>query len=75
MTRNNPYRYNQHFSRSFSFEELYAHPGSFADYDASGLRKQVAIIGAGAAELASAYELKKLGHSVTVFEAMLVSLG
>ncbi len=55
--------------KSFSFEHLFAFPKNIAQYDNNQPRKKVAIVGAGIAGLVAAYELKKLGHEVQIFEA------
>ncbi|WP_332995105.1 flavin monoamine oxidase family protein [Scytonema sp. PRP1] len=53
----------------FSFDSLFAYPGNLSKFDEAGQRKKVGIIGAGLAGLTAAYELKQIGHDVTVFEA------
>lgn len=70
MTVYNPYKHVEKYDGDFSFDVVYQHPRTqIADSDHSGSRKRIGIIGAGAAGLASAYELMKLRHSVTIFEA------
>ena len=55
--------------RLFSFDAVYRHPGKFSKLDYTGARKKIAIIGGGVAGLTAAWEVSKLGHTVTIYEA------
>ncbi len=65
-----PYRYTQQFGKPFSFSTLYRYPDEpLSTSDQGRPRKQIAIIGAGAAGLSAAYELTRRGHKVKIFES------
>ncbi len=53
----------------FSFDLLYEHPGELHSFDDMRARKNVGILGAGTAGLTAGFELTRLGHQVTIFEA------
>ena len=73
----NPYRHTQKSDiasatlrdRPFSFTQLYQHPCPLKEKDSGGSRKRVGIIGGGIAGLTAGYELRELGHEVTILEA------
>lgn len=50
-------------------DAAFAHPGDLANYSGSSVHKSIGIVGGGIAGLVAAYELQRLGHDVTVFEA------
>jgi NADPH-dependent glutamate synthase beta subunit-like oxidoreductase len=54
--------------KRFAADQVAAQPQAAAKADPTG--KKVAIVGSGPAGLTAAYYLAKLGHSVTVFEAL-----
>jgi len=57
-------------------DEVYDHPaGQLTDVPVEPTGKQVAVIGSGPAGLTCAQDLAKLGHHVTVFEALPVAGG
>ena len=51
-------------------DHILSHAGQFYKAPESETGKKVAVIGAGPAGLAAAYYLRKVGHSVTVFDRM-----
>lgn len=73
MSNLNPWQWSsyKHADRSgdFNFKKLFAFPGPLANFDAGGPRRTVCIIGGGVAGLTAAYELARLGYTVTVLEA------
>ncbi|MDQ0466231.1 monoamine oxidase [Caulobacter ginsengisoli] len=53
----------------FSLDAAFAFPRDIGSHDVPGARKKICIVGGGVAGLVGAYELEKLGHTVTIYEA------